>query len=375
VDTGSSGLRVLSSALTGVSLAQVSIGGNTLNECVTYGDGSFNWGPVAMATVQIGGETASQVPAAAGGTANSGIPIQIISSSTVPTAVQSTGSCSTSTGTDEYTVATLGANGILGINPEPQDCFFNGGNGCTNTSSAYYEPLYWTCSSSTSCSEPDVPLAQQLWNPIAAFSSSDNNGAVLTLPAIGGNPDIGAASETGTLTFGINTESDNALTSQTIYELDEYSYFESVTFSQIQYTSSNSGGSYIDSGSNSYFVSDDSTLSTALDISVSDCESGGQDTGYFCTAMSIPIEVAGVTGAPSSVTLSIASGQTLFNSGNAAFDNLGGPSCFPATGSPCSSSTDSWDLGLPFFFGRSIYFGIAGTSINGAASTNGYYAF
>ena len=53
----------------------------------------------------------------------------------------------------------------------------------------------------------------------------------------------------------------------------------------------------------------------------------------------------------------------------AAFDNLGAESGGDSIG------TDSWDLGLPFFFCRTLYFGIAGTTINGATSTNGYYAF
>ena len=124
VDTGSVGLRVLSSALAGVTLSQINDGsGDYLNECTEYGDGSFNWGPVSLATVQIGGETASQVPAAAGGTANMGIPIQVISSGNVPTNVTGSGQCASSTSTpDDDTVAALGANGILGVGNFAQDC-------------------------------------------------------------------------------------------------------------------------------------------------------------------------------------------------------------------------------------------------------------
>ena len=90
VDTGSVGVRILASAIKGgVTTTPITDSSNdVLNECTMYGDGSFNWGPVELATVQVGGETASGVPVSAGGTANTGIPIQIISTYTVPTAVQ-----------------------------------------------------------------------------------------------------------------------------------------------------------------------------------------------------------------------------------------------------------------------------------------------
>src|ERR1700678_1709958 len=61
VDTGSFGLRVLSSALTSISLPQQSSGGNPVAECFTFLD-SYTWGPVQTADVQIGSETASSVP-------------------------------------------------------------------------------------------------------------------------------------------------------------------------------------------------------------------------------------------------------------------------------------------------------------------------
>jgi len=71
------------------------------------------------------------------------------------------------------------------------------------------------------------------------------------------------------------------------------------------------------------------------------------------------------------VNLSIANADMLFanNPTYAAFDDLGGPS---GTG----LSSDYFDLGLPFFFGRPVFVGIAGTTVPGSANApNGYFAF
>ena len=58
---------------------------------------------------------------------------------------------------------------------------------------------------------------------------------------------------TGTLTFGIGTESKNAIPSTAnVYQLDEYGYFGSATFAGVTYTSANSYGSFLDSGSTAF---------------------------------------------------------------------------------------------------------------------------
>ena len=99
VDTGSYGLRIISSALASAFVLpyEPDASNNTIVECTVFADG-ISWGPVAMADVQIAGETASDIP------------IQIIGDpnfSTPPT------DCS-SRGVTEDTVGTFGANGILG---------------------------------------------------------------------------------------------------------------------------------------------------------------------------------------------------------------------------------------------------------------------
>src|ERR1700733_10368233 len=61
VDTGSSGLRILSSALT-ISLPQQTNGsGNSIAECGVFEDG-ITWGPVQTADVKMAGEAASSIP-------------------------------------------------------------------------------------------------------------------------------------------------------------------------------------------------------------------------------------------------------------------------------------------------------------------------
>ncbi len=381
VDTGSFGLRVLSSALGSLTLPAINdpSTGYPFYECVQYGDLSYTWGPVESATVQIGGETASQLPGAG---ANTGVPIQVISSNTTPPEDVYSGPSSDygaiynpclttpssddetlSGGVNDDTVAALGSNGIVGIGAFPQDC----GTSCTSLENTNGE--YMVCDSGT-CGLQAVPLNDQVTNPVSAFPT-DNNGVLVSLPTI---PLAGEATVTGTLTFGIGTESNNAITTQKIFELDDYGNFASSTYNGVQYTSTNSGGTFIDSGSNALIVSDETTLNTT------DCLVSGYDIGFYCPSsppLSISLQLAGSNSTSTTVSLSIGNALDMFaaNTANAAFDDLGEASCVPVSGSPCSSSTDAWDLGLPFFFGRPIFVGIAGATAGTPDEPNGYWAF
>src|SRR6266496_69731 len=60
VDTGSMGLRILSSALTVPLPQQTGAGGAPVVECLPFVDG-FTWGPVQTADVRLAGEQASAI--------------------------------------------------------------------------------------------------------------------------------------------------------------------------------------------------------------------------------------------------------------------------------------------------------------------------
>src|ERR1700722_4980380 len=115
VDTGSSGLRILASALpSGFALPQQkATTGNSLAECFTFADG-YTWGSVRVADVKIGGEVASKGP------------LQLIGDP----AFASVPSACSSTGPSENTLATFGSNGLIGINQIVADC----GDYCSDAS-------------------------------------------------------------------------------------------------------------------------------------------------------------------------------------------------------------------------------------------------
>lgn len=364
VDTGSVGLRVLYSALGNLEpeLTVLTESGtqDQLLECVQFADFSYTWGPVALASVQIAGETATQVP---GSNLNIGIPIQIIpANEEFPVPSSGSLSCLSSppgngTVIDDNTLETLGANGILGVGLFPQDC----GNDC-GPASGNVPNQYYYCANGAPCQVAAVPLQYQVWNPVAAFSSSDNNGVLLTLHSVAAG---GAPSVTGSLIFGIGTQSNNALGSATIYATDQYGNFPTIDFNGVQYNSP-ANGSFIDSGSSAIYFSDATTLG------IPEClDQQGNATGYYCPSSTLQYMVTphGANGSTSSVSFSIANAATLFSSGNAALSTLGGDS-------GAGPSTDYVDLGLPFFFGRPVFVGIAGSTVpNNASAPFGYWAF
>lgn len=311
VDTGSSGLRILASQLS-LSLPRFTgSDGAPVGECAQF-TSTFDWGPVATADVQLAGEKASAIP------------VQILGESSFPSPPSS---CTSSGLTENDTVAKLGANGILGIGLARFDC----GGSCT---SAHFQPgVYFSCPSA-GCSDSPMPLQNQVQNPVALFPQ-DNNGVLVSLPAIS---DAGAATVNGSVIFGIGTQSNNALGSAKIYTTDTNGEI-STTFQGAVHS-----GTFLDTGSNGIFFLDAAT------VGMPDCP--GSASGFYCpsTTQSFDVTNQGVNGASAALTFKIANANSLFNSGNVAFDDLGG------------SNPGAFDFGLPFFFGRPVFVAIDGQS-------------
>jgi hypothetical protein len=242
-----------------------------------------------------------------------------------------------------------------------QDCGLNCAAGQTFSGYPYY-----VCPDNA-CQAAAVPVAQQVANPVAFFAQ-DNNGVEILLPAISsaGAPSLPYTSADGTslvpagqLIFGVGTQSNNALGSATLYALDGNGNFPTVVYQGTPYTSAG----FLDSGSNALYVLDPATLG------IQNC----MDNPYYCptSTFSLSLTTYGTNGASGTVTLNIANADTLFanDPSYAAFNNLGGQS-------GDGLSTDYFDLGLPFFFGRSVFVGIAGTTVpNNMSAPDGYFAF
>jgi hypothetical protein len=352
IDTGSSGVRILQSAIPLLKLPGfVDTNGNTLENCFPLPDGSYLWGPVSLADIYIGGEIATTVQG------SNGVPIQIIKpvNQIVPNG------CSNG-GTNLNTPQLLGANGILGVGPEPTDCTIGGKNLCDGTEPAAPPNLYYSCLSS-GCLTTDSPViatdTQQIANPVpwfGAFSRSgpDDNGVILDLPAATGNE----ASLQGRLIFGIGTEpdstifdsADNSLGTAAIFTMNENDQFTTVWNGQ------NFNSSYIDSGINAILFP--ASLPVCTDYSQ-----------FFCPSVLTNFSAVneGATQGTSPVNFGVGNAKNLLSSNpnDAVFDTLAGP----RASSSCGKSGCDFVWGLPFFYGRRVYTAIAGQTVQGAPAS------
>jgi Protein of unknown function (DUF3443) len=324
VDTGSYGLRLLAPPLTlnlGILAAP---DGNALLECTVFVDG-FSWGPVAAADINIAGESASSVP------------VQIIGDSRY-TAVPS--DCSGTGGTEENTVALFGANGVLGIGAFAQDC--------PDCAANLITAFYYSCSSGTNCVNTLVPLTSQVQNPVPLFPV-DNNGTIITLPAV---PSGGAAGATGSLIFGIDTQSNNQSGTPTVLALQTSG--PNVSGVTTIYNGQTLSASFIDSGSNALYFND-SNIAPCLSSSF---------TGFYCPATTgtYGATIQGANGVSAAVTFEVGDAETLPQSVT-AFAGLAGT----------TTVAGSFDWGLPFFYGNRVATAIAGYSTS--AGTGPYVAF
>jgi hypothetical protein len=331
VDTGSYGLRLLSSQVTLTLPVTTDSSGNALQECIAFADGSFTFGPVATADIQMAGEKASSVP------------IQIIS------ATENIGPSTCASGTNSNTVQALGAIGILGIGPFQQDC----GAACASSSPP---AQYYLCPNSV-CAPATVPLASQLQNPVWLFTQ-DNNGVLISLPSV---PAGGAPTASGSIIFGIGTQSNNALGSAQLYTADANGLI-STTFNGTTYSDSSTppAGTVFDTGSQGLYILDSAALNN-----IPQCSGNVAPAIFYCPTSTVSFTATntGTNDTSAQVSSSIANADAIFSSNNAAFNNLAG-----------SNAGAGFDWGLPFFFGRNVFVGIENqNSPTGVAGP--YWAF
>lgn len=325
LDTGSSGLRLLKSELySSLNLPQVTSAAGAIGECAAFVVGT-TWGSVRSADIYLNGEVARNVPFQDIGDTPGGY-------SAVPT------DCA-SYGTMQDTQAQLGSNGLLGIGLFQNDC---------DVCQLQVIPgTYYTCNTG-GCTDSTVTATQTVQNPVADFAQ-DNNGTQIYLQPIGSSG-YTTGSVSGTLFFGIGTQTNNSLpTSATVYATDSNGYI--IT----QFNTTTMTASYIDSGSNGLFFND---------TNITQCSN---TSPWYCpqtSPLNLTATNAGVNGSSGSVQLqfSIVS-LTALSTGDVAA-NIGGP-----------GTNNSFDWGLPFFYGRSVFTGIQGTTPPAGVPPGPYFAY
>lgn len=317
VDTGSYGLRIFGSTLSGMGLPGVAAGSGQMAECVSYLDNSSDWGPIATADVMLGSQKASSVR------------IQVIES-------DYPGIPSNCTNPDD-SPSNVGFNGIMGVGLFKADC----GSSCANSAQ---NQTYYSCSGST-CTNVAVAEASQVSNPIASLPN-DNNGVALQLPGVSSS---GSSLISGYLVFGIGTRANNSPTGATVLTTDGNGEF-GTTFNGTNYSDS-----FIDSGSNGLYFPQISSLPT--------CSSSTDVSGWFCPSglVNLTATQIGTNGQQSGISFQIGNAQTLLDSSMVVFNNVGAP------------YSGGFDWGLPFFLGRTVYVGLEGTSSTLASGT--YWAY
>jgi Protein of unknown function (DUF3443) len=328
VDTGSYGLRLVAPPLTLTLPVETLANGSSLAECTQFADG-FSWGPIVTADLQIAGEQANAVP------------VQVIGDSRF-TSIPAT--CSSTGGTSEDTVSTFGANGILGIGPFELDC----GDCAINT-----HGLYYACTGST-CTDTTVPANLQMPNPVTHFAV-DNNGTIIVLPSVVA---AGALTVSGSLIFGIDTQTNNVSGTQTVLTVDGNANL-SITADGTTFASS-----FIDSGSNGVFFNDSNIANCTAPAN----DPSSQIVEFYCpgTPITLGVIIEGqnlVT--TNNLTFTVGNAQNMLNANPSfnAFPQLAGTFPMPGT----------FDYGLPFFYGKRV-----AVAVEGAITTTGkgpYVAF
>jgi len=174
---------------------------------------------------------------------------------------------------------------------------------------------------------------------------TDSNGVIIELPAA----TAAETNLTGSLVFGIGTQSNNGLGNATVYTVDNNGNF-ATSFKGTSYP-----GSFLDSGSNGIFF---------LNSNITGITSCTNATGFYCpgSPTSVTATTNGQNGASATIKFSVGNAETLFaNSADSVFPSLAGP------------GSNDFDWGLPFFFGRNVFTAIEGANTPGGVGP--YWAY
>jgi len=223
----------------------------------------------------------------------------------------------------------LFANGILGIGPMRVDC----GIACENSAA---NSTYYDCSGSA-CVGLAVNQAEQVVNPIVRFAVN-NNGSSLSFPSV---PATGASNVIGTLTFGIGTQPNNAAGAAQVMTLDSRFNMPNAILSGASGNLGTYSQNFFDSGSNGIF------FNAPASSGLTTFDSGG----WYAPASSVNLSIlmTGVNGVSTTLPFTI---TKLSSQAGAVRSEIAAPIGF-----------NGWfDLGLPFFFGRTIFTAVEGQS-------------
>jgi Protein of unknown function (DUF3443) len=346
VDTGSVGLRVLSSKVKSLALPDIPVGngataGNAW-ECFPFVIGGL-WGKLAAADVYLGQQGTMQPVA-----------MQLIDDLNE---LAPTGDCQTVTNNSLLTTASsIGANGILGIGNTTLDCGIYCQSGTYHTTAASppgSSVLYYSCpagaTNSATCGLTPIQAALQAYNPVAALAAPYNNGVVLKMPAIPANQP-GAATALGELILGIDMAN---LPGRQVFLGVANPSSDSYLSVTTQFNGHSFANSYLDTGTNGMFFYDQS-LSTGA------CSSTTAGFYWYCpngTKSNLSATISdGDNPAMNQVPVSfqVANFIVLSSTQNTAFSDAAGAVNAQDSAGNYIPDTRTFAWGMPFFYGKQV---------------------
>jgi hypothetical protein len=175
------------------------------------------------------------------------------------------------------------------------------------------------------------------------------------LPAVAAG---GASNVTGSLIFGVDTQTDNASGAETVLEVDDSAELV------MTFNGQTLANSFIDSGSNGIYFNDSSITKCTAPPN----DPTSQIVNFYCPASTLNLEVSiqGTNGVmANNLTFGVGNTETMLNSNSDAYPQLAGS--LPA------GNDGTFDYGLPFFYGKRVAIVVQGAKTT--AGTGPYIAF